>query len=164
VNDLLYPDCEQGMFVTAVYAVLDTVSGRLVYANAGHNPPLVVHREPTRRKGKPKGSKEQQPGPRLQRLTRTGIALGVVEHAEITESSVDLLPGETLVLYTDGITEAFSPDGQIYSEERLQQVLVESKAASAVQVLDEIDAAVTAFIAEAPIADDLTMVGVRRAG
>ena len=164
VNDLLYPDCEQGMFVTAVYAVLDTVSGRLVYANAGHNPPLSIHHNPASRKGKRKGTSQEQPGLRLQRLTRTGIALGVIEHAEITERSIDLLPGEVLILYTDGVTEAFSPDGQIYSEERLMQVLVESKAASAVQVLDEIDAAVTAFIADAPIADDLTMVAVRRAG
>ncbi len=159
VNDLLYPDCEQGMFVTAVYAVLDTETGRLTYANAGHNPPLSVHHA-----ARPAGKRAKAPraGLKLQRLTRTGIALGVMEHAEISERSIDLFPGETLVFYTDGITEAFSPAEEIYGEERLLQVLVESKAESAGKLLDEIDADVTAFIADAPIADDLTMVAVRR--
>ncbi len=160
VNDLLYPDCEQGMFVTAVYAVLDTVTGRLTYANAGHNPPLSVHHVAVA--GRKKG-KTPKSGLRLQRLTRTGIALGVMEHAEIVERSLDLFPGETLILYTDGITEAFSSAGEIYGEERLLQVLVESAAGSAAQSLDEIDTAVTAFIADAPIADDITMIAVRRA-
>jgi len=108
-------------------------------------------------------AKTSHRGLRMQRLTRTGIALGVTEHAEIAERSIDLFPGEALVLYTDGVTEAFSPAGEIYGEERLLQVLVESKAGSAAQILDEVDSAVTAFISDAPIADDLTMVAVRRA-
>lgn len=157
VNDLLYPDCEQGMFVTAVYAVLDIQTGQLTYANAGHNPPLSVHHNVSRAR-----KRSAQDGLRLQRLTRTGIALGVMERAEIGERSIDLFPGETLVIYTDGITEAFSPTEQIYGEERLLQVLVESRAKSAEQLLDEIDTDVTTFIADAPVADDLTMIAVRR--
>lgn len=144
VNDLLYPDCEQGMFVTAVYGVLDLKTGRFTYANAGHNPPLYIW----------SGA--------IERLTRTGIALGVIEHAAMTERSIDLLPGETLVLYTDGVTEAFSPTGEIYDEARLLQVLSESVSSSVESLLDEIDISVCAFIADAPVADDITMVAVRR--
>jgi serine phosphatase RsbU (regulator of sigma subunit)/putative methionine-R-sulfoxide reductase with GAF domain len=150
VNDLLYPDCEQGMFVTAVYGVLDLKTGKFTYANAGHNPPLGAHPAARGRGGE------------VERLTRTGIALGVIEHAVITERSIDLLPGQTLVLYTDGVTESFSPTGQMYGEERLLQVLSASAASSAGELLDEIDTAICAFIADAPVSDDITMVAVRR--
>jgi sigma-B regulation protein RsbU (phosphoserine phosphatase) len=78
------------------------------------------------------------------------------------ERSIDLLPGQTLVLYTDGVTEAFSPTGKMYGEERLLQLLKASAAPSAGELLDEIDAAVNAFIADAPVSDDITMVAVRR--
>jgi serine phosphatase RsbU (regulator of sigma subunit)/putative methionine-R-sulfoxide reductase with GAF domain/anti-sigma regulatory factor (Ser/Thr protein kinase) len=151
VNDLLYPDCEQGMFVTAVYGVLDLKTGRFTYANAGHNPPLSLTPAPL-----PLGEGQ------VTRLTRTGIALGVIEHAEMGERSIDLLPGQTLVLYTDGITEAFSPTGEIYGEERLLRLLGASPAPSAGELLDEIDASVSAFIADAPVSDDITMLAVRR--
>ena len=146
VNDLLYPDCEQGMFVTAVYGVLELKTGRFTYANAGHNPPFHIAGE----------------GVVVERLTRTGIALGVVEHAAMRESSIDLLPGQTLLLYTDGVTEAFSPAGEIYEEARLLQVVSGSRSGSAEALLDEIDAAVCAFIADAPISDDITLLAVRR--
>ena len=145
VNDLLYPDCEQGMFVTAVYGVLDLKTGRFTYANAGHNPPLHL----------------AGPGS-IERLTRTGIALGVIEHAEMSERSIDLLAGQTLVLYTDGVTEAFSPGGEIYEEARLLGVLTLSDSATAEALLEEIDESVNAFIADAPVSDDITLVAVRR--
>jgi sigma-B regulation protein RsbU (phosphoserine phosphatase) len=98
----------------------------------------------------------------VNRLTRTGIALGVIEHAEMSERSLDLLPGQTLVFYTDGVTEAFSPTGEMYGEERLSHALAASHAISAGDLLDEIDDAVCAFIADAPVSDDLTMLAVRR--
>lgn len=151
VNDLLYPDCEQGMFVTAVYGVLDLKTGRFTYANAGHNPPLYVI-SPASLAGDGV----------IGRLTRTGIALGVLEHAAMSERSLDLLPGQTLLLYTDGVTEAFSPAGEIYDEQRLTQVVSASVSASAEALLDEIDTSVCAFIADAPVSDDITMLAVRR--
>ncbi len=157
VNDLLYPDCEQGMFVTAVYGVLDLKTGKFTYANAGHNPPLAVRRGSTLAGTRP------DPAPHeIERLTRTGIALGVIEHAAMSERSIDLLPGQTLVLYTDGVTESFSPAGEMYGEERLLEILGASTASSAGNLLDEIDAAVCVFIADAPVSDDITMVAVRR--
>ncbi|HMZ07973.1 MAG TPA: GAF domain-containing protein, partial [Anaerolineales bacterium] len=92
VNDLLLPDTQQGMFVTAVYGELDMDAGTFTYVNAGHNPPFWV-----------KGSGE------LEKLTRTGIALGAVGNPNITQQTIYLKQGDTLLLYTDGLTEAFSP-------------------------------------------------------
>ena len=152
VNDLLYPDCEQGMFVTAVYGVLDLKTGHFTYANAGHNPPLYVNFPP------PLAGE----GPGVERLTRTGIALGVVEHAPMTERSIDLQPGQTLLFYTDGVTEAFSPAGEIYEEERLVRVLKESAGETAETLINKIDDSVCIFIADAPVSDDITLLAVRR--
>jgi serine phosphatase RsbU (regulator of sigma subunit) len=160
VNDLLYPDCEQGMFVTAVYGVLDSVSGRFTYANAGHNPPLWV-KPPSAPKSKRRGAKVQG-GTQIERLTRTGMALGVELGVEMAERSIDLAPGDALTFYTDGITEAFSPQDEIFGEERLLDVLRNLSSWSAAEMLDAIDAAVSEFIADVPPADDMTMMAVKR--
>jgi len=152
VNDLLYPDAQQGMFVTAVYGVLDSVTGRFTYANAGHNPPLWI--KYTKKRG----------APQIVRLTRTGVALGVGIGFEMTEASLDLAPGEVLFFYTDGITEAFSPGGEIFGEERLLNVLNILPSAPAAEVLEAVDTAVVNFIADAPVSDDITLIVVKRSG
>jgi serine phosphatase RsbU (regulator of sigma subunit)/putative methionine-R-sulfoxide reductase with GAF domain/anti-sigma regulatory factor (Ser/Thr protein kinase) len=145
VNRLLYPDCQQGMFVTAVYGVLDTGSGTFTYANAGHNPPLWLH------SGK------------LGRLTRTGMALGVLEDAEMAQAEIALRPGDTLLLYTDGVTEAFSPEGQLFGEGRLIEIVKATIRDSAGSILDAIESAVDTFMNSTIPADDLTLVALKRA-
>lgn len=156
VNDLLYPDAQQGMFVTAVYGVLDSVTGRFTYTNAGHNPPLWI---------KPiSAAADGEPGVTIKRLTRTGMALGVVEGAEMEESSINLAPGDLLFFYTDGVTEAFSPEGEIYGEDRLHAVLENLMSCTSSELLDAIDEAVSVFIADVPPADDMTMLSVMRGG
>jgi sigma-B regulation protein RsbU (phosphoserine phosphatase) len=178
VNDLLYPDCEQGMFVTAVYGALDPKTGRFTYANAGHNPPLLVHAaplpvadEPEHRPPERKSGRRELPGrvyrdpvemARVETLTRTGIALGVVERAEMTERSIDLAPGDYLVFYTDGITEAFSPEWEVFGDQRLLNALPTSQPATALEIIDVIDNAVIGFILDAPVADDITLIAVKR--
>jgi len=152
VNDLLYPDAEQGMFVTAVYGVLDSQTGRFIYANAGHNPPLWIKY--------PFAS----PVPDIERLTRTGMALGVEHGVAMGQASIDLAPGDVLLFYTDGITEAFSPTGEIFGESRLSAVLNVLIPASASDVLEAVDTAVVQFIADAPVSDDITLIVVRRSG
>ncbi len=92
VNDLLMPDTRQGMFVTGVYAVLDQETGEFTYANAGHNPPFWIRNDG-----------------QIEKLTRTGIALGVTEANLMTQRTVRIASGESVLLYTDGVTEAFSP-------------------------------------------------------
>ena len=144
VNDLLYPDCEQGMFVTAVYGALDPRTGEFVYANAGHNPPLWLHH----------GA--------MDKLTRTGVALGVVEFAQMTERYITLAAGDLLMFYTDGITEAFSAAGDIFSEERLMDVLGRLAPLSAEEILDQLDKEVNLFVGENPVSDDITLIALKR--
>ena len=96
VNDLLIPDTRQGMFVTAVYAVLDMDKNELTYVNAGHNPPLWV---------KCDGE--------VERLTRTAIALGVVTGQPVEQKTIKFESADNLLLYTDGLTESFN--AEVYS-------------------------------------------------
>jgi serine phosphatase RsbU (regulator of sigma subunit) len=145
VNDLLMPDTRQGMFVTAVYAVLDPETGEFTYANAGHNPPLWVCAS-----GK------------IERLTRTGMALGVLESGLISEKSIRIAPGESILLYTDGLTEAFSPDGDLFGEARLREAVQAVASPSAEAMLDTVESRLNEFIASEPLSDDLTMLAVRR--
>jgi sigma-B regulation protein RsbU (phosphoserine phosphatase) len=144
VNDLLLPDTKQGMFVTAVYAVLDLETGNLTYANAGHNPPLWVRRDS------------------LERLTRTGVALGASEDSHMEERTIQLAEGESLLLYTDGLTEAFNVEGDMFGEERLLRAIGWQESASVDDMLKTIETVLDDFIADAPLSDDLTMLAVRR--
>jgi sigma-B regulation protein RsbU (phosphoserine phosphatase) len=144
VNDLLYPDCEQGMFVTAVYGALDPITGRFTYANAGHNPPLWAH------------------DGRLDLLVRTGIALGVVERAEMAERFIDLMEGDLLMFYTDGVTEAFSAEGELFGDARLQQVLTTFGHERVDEILNRIDDAIIHFVGDYPVSDDITLIALKR--
>ncbi len=145
VNDLLIPDTQQGMFVTAVYAVLYPETGELIYANAGHNPPLwLTH------------------AGKVERLTRTTMALGVVEGTDAEERTIELKKGDNLLFYTDGLSEAFSPDGDLFEEERIIAALQARKSKSAERILQGIEADLDEFVGDEDQADDLTMLLLKR--
>ena len=146
VNALIIPDNQQGMFVTAVYGVLKLESGEFTYANAGHNPPLWLC-----------GATRK-----MESLRRTGAALGIIEDVPMEDRMITLEHDDFLLLYTDGLTEAFSPDDETYGDERLQKVLEGTKAETARGVLDALEASVRKFMGTIPPADDLTMLGVKR--
>jgi sigma-B regulation protein RsbU (phosphoserine phosphatase) len=145
VNNLLIPDTRQGMFVTAVYAVLYPDTGKLVYANAGHNPPLWLAQDS-----------------KVERLTRTGMALGVIEGERIEERFIKLTKGDCLLFYTDGLNESFSPDGDIFGEERIIAALQAGKEKSAEHILQIIETDLDEFVGDEDQADDLTMLLLRR--
>jgi len=145
VNTLLLPDTRQGMFVTAVYAVLDPINGTLTYANAGHNPPLWRRLD---------GS--------VEKLSRTGIALGVSETEPVGERTLLLAEGEGVLFYTDGLTEAFSAEGDLFGEARLIETIQSVPRTSAEEALEAIESRLTDFVGNAPPADDLTMLMVQR--
>lgn len=147
-NDLLAQENDAGMFVTLFYAVLDTTTGRLAYANGGHNPPLVVG-----------GDGVARPLP-----TTGGIALGVLEAEEFAEAEIDLAPGDTLFLYTDGVTEAFNPQGVAFTEARLNGVLDGAQALDAAAVNDKVIHAVEGFAAGAAQSDDITCMALHFTG
>ncbi len=144
VNELLVPDTRQGMFVTAVYAVLDQTNGEFTYANAGHNPPLWIHADRT-----------------IHKLTRTAVALGVIESDDIQEKSIRIAPGDSVFLYTDGLTEAFAADGGMFGEQRLEQAVL-CGASTADEMLDAVETRVNEFIGAEPPSDDSTMLVLKR--
>ena len=146
VNALIIPDNRQGMFVTAVYGVLALGSGKFTYANAGHNPPVWMN-----------GA-----GKTLETLPRTGAALGIIEDLVMDERTISLGREDILLLYTDGLTEAFSPDNDLYGEQRLQHVLETTPGTSAGALLNALEASVNQFTGSLPAADDLTMLAVKR--
>lgn len=146
VNDLLIPDTRQGMFVTAVYAVLDLEQKELTYVNAGHNPPLWV---------KQNGN--------VERLTRTAIALGVIASQAVEQCTIHFESGDSLFLYTDGLTEAFNAENVFYGEGRLLEAIDCSSCYSASDLLDVVEKSLLDFVQDMPPADDLTMLVLRRA-
>jgi len=146
VNDLLVPDAKQGMFVTAFYAVLSPDDGQFVYANAGHNPPLLC------RAGE--GTAEL--------LEKGGIALGVIGGDHFQDRSITLRPGDTVVFYTDGITEAMSPDGELFGEQRLLETVRSQGICTADKTLTAIEESVVAHRSTAPTSDDITLLVLQR--
>ena len=145
VNDLLIPDTKQGMFVTAVYAVLDMDKNELTYVNAGHNPPLWVKCD-----GK------------VERLRRTGVALGAAEEVTYSQRVIPLDKDDSILLYTDGLTESFDNDGEFFGEERLMQAIQANLCSSASDLLDVVEKSLLNFVQDMPPADDLTMLVLRR--
>ncbi len=147
VNDLLVPDTKQGMFVTAVYAVLDFEKNELTYVNAGHNPPLWI----------------KSNGSAFERLTRTGVALGASGEAHYEQRVIRLSPDDSVLFYTDGLTESFNNDGDLYGEARLTEAILANRCSSASHLMDVVEKSLLDFAQDVPPADDLTMLAVRRA-
>ena len=135
---------ETGMFATLFFGVLDPASGSLTYINAGHEPLSIIG---------PVGVKET--------LSPSGPAVGVMPHTEFKIQQVHLGAGDTLVGYTDGITDARSPHDQLFTKERLQ-LLFEQPVSSASDLLEQIIANLTTHIDNAPQDDDVTILAVRR--
>lgn len=145
VNDLLIPDTRQGMFVTAVYAVLDLDKNELTYVNAGHNPPLWIKNDGT-----------------IKRLTRTAVALGVLLNDPVKQQTIKLESSDSVLLYTDGLTESFNYEHEFYGEARLTNAIIENQYSSAGDLLDVVEKSLLEFVQDMPPADDLTMLVVRR--
>lgn len=126
------------MFVTAWVGVYDPASGILNYVSAGHNPPFVKHAD----------------GTVLPLTAPRAAALAVLPNAEYAGSVVQLRPGDTLFLYTDGVTEAMDPSGELYGVERLRSVL----AASREEFIPAVELALKNFAAGIQPTDDTTML------
>ncbi len=150
-NRILMQDSRSGMFVSLFYGIIDLASGSLTYARAGHNPPLLV-----RAAGATEG------GPCMVALDAPGIVLGVIENADIGERTVQMEPGDTLVLYTDGVVEAIDGNACEFGEARLQALAAQAPGGSAQSVVQAISEAVRAYSGDNVLFDDLTLMVVRR--
>jgi sigma-B regulation protein RsbU (phosphoserine phosphatase) len=147
VNQRILKDTDALQFVTAFYGVLDPVSGTLSYCNAGHCPPYLV----SPLNGEP-----------VQRLVRTGMPLGILGDETWERGVVQLGPGDALVLYTDGITEAVNEQNELFGEERLLESVKANLGRPAEDVRDAILGAVRGFAGDAPQSDDIALAVVVR--
>ncbi|WP_148640170.1 SpoIIE family protein phosphatase [Aureimonas sp. AU20] len=146
VNDALASDNPNSIFVTSLIGVLDCLTGEIRYANGGHNPPLIIRE-----------------GGRVECLRPiSGPALGVVEGMDYEPLATRLAPGETLVLYTDGVTEAMNARNELYEDERLVQLLEsQDPFLPAEMLVGRIMADVQAHAGDTAQSDDITLVALR---
>ena len=142
VNQLLQEDNDAAMFVTVFYGVYDPDNRQFHYANGGHNSPLVVHAD---------GSSAELP------LTG-GIALGLIPDLDYDNNTVTLDPGDLIVLYTDGVTEAFDEQGNQFGTERLQEVFAGVEPTDVQAANRSVFEAVEKFAGDTPQSDDITCV------
>ncbi len=145
VNELLLSDSRSDLFVTAWYGVWDPSTNEVIYASAGHNPPLIIRADGL-----------------LEELWAKGIALGVIETITLQEKQVTLGPGDVLIAYTDGITEALRNDGTEFGAVGLQSTAATARNRGAGEIVDRIMQAIDTFTAGEPQSDDLTLVVLKR--
>jgi serine phosphatase RsbU (regulator of sigma subunit) len=134
------------MFATVFVGYVDLGSGVIRFASAGHNPPLLYHAAT--------GSCEC--------LETLGVAMGVFKEAQYAADTVVLEDGDVLVMYTDGITEMFDSDEQEFGEQRLEELVRQHATCSAQELSDLIVEAVSDFAQGQGVADDETLVIIKR--
>lgn len=145
LNVQLLRHAPRSRFVTLFYAVLDP-DGRMEWVNAGQNPPRIRRRDG-----------------RLEPLNATGVALGLFEGTTYAASETRLEPGDLLIAYSDGITEAENADGQPFDEAGLDGVIAAWANASAPEITQAVQRAVLTYVGDARVGDDLTVLALRRA-
>jgi phosphoserine phosphatase RsbU/P len=145
-NRILVDEVQSGLFITAIAGTLDPRSGHVRLANAGHEPALLVPGD----------------GGPVIAIPGGGPLLGAFRTPELHEETVDLGPGDTLVLYTDGVTDASAPSGERFGEDRLLATIEAARAGSAHDLVAAIRDAVAGFRRDVEPVDDVTIVAVGR--
>ncbi len=146
LNDFFYDDLTRTeLFITMFYLKYYAGSRELSFASAGHNPPLLWRAKSNT----------------CERLDAEGLILGVKRGIVFEEGRVELEPGDTLLLYTDGITEAESPDGTFFGEERLCTLLKEDHPLSPQQINDNLLYQIRLFAGSRSFNDDITLVAMK---
>ncbi|HEY6047016.1 MAG TPA: SpoIIE family protein phosphatase [Pyrinomonadaceae bacterium] len=145
INRYLVASIPANRFVTLFYAELDPKNGSLAFLNAGHNPPLIVHS-----------------GGTMEQLAAGGLPLGIMADADFREGRTKLQPGDVLVIYSDGVSEAVNPEGEEFGPTRLYEVVARNLDASAAGIRDRIESSLTKFCQGTPAADDITLVICKR--
>ena len=144
-NRLMSDDARSGMFITVFYGVLGIHEQTFTYVNGGHNPPLLVKNDGT------SGWLDEA----------KGIALGVVPDVSITPATIPLTRGDVLVLYTDGVTEAFNEKDDFFGEERLMDCARRNRSLPAQDLLTTLLGEIRTFTGTAPQSDDITLIIIR---
>ncbi len=142
VNKLLLRDTPHGMFITAFLGILDLRSSELTYANAGHNLPICKH-----------------PSGPLEKLLKGSMPLGIMEKLSLKNNLIKLEPGDSLILFTDGVTEAYTAT-DYFGDQRLEDAIRQASNQEPVTILDSIDHALVEFQESEIPSDDVTLLVV----
>jgi sigma-B regulation protein RsbU (phosphoserine phosphatase) len=134
------------MFVTLAYTHIRPDSGEITYVNAGHNPPLWYQAESNR----------------FAELDTTGVFLGYESGIPYEEKTIHCAPGDFIVFYTDGVTEAMNASRELFSEERFRSELQKVSELSPDEMLNSVLQALAEFVEETPQSDDITLVIAKR--
>jgi serine phosphatase RsbU (regulator of sigma subunit)/putative methionine-R-sulfoxide reductase with GAF domain len=145
-NELLVAESRSGMFVTVFYGILNWRQGRLAYANAGHNSPILW----------------RQAQPQVVALAAGGIVLGVLGDIELEERDISIEPGDILLLYTDGVTEPINAQEDEFGGERLVEAIAQNSERPCAEIVQAIHDAVSGFVGDQPQFDDYTLVALKR--
>jgi serine phosphatase RsbU (regulator of sigma subunit) len=145
VNAQLAKENQASLFVTMILGIVDTATGRMVYGQGGHNPPILVPAQ-----GKP----TYEPA--------GGMPLGVFEDAKFGERELQLKPGETLLVYTDGVTEAMNQAKDLFGEDRLEKAVTGVSSFSPEKIAERVIEQVEGFVLEAERSDDITLLAIQR--
>ena len=145
INKATCSNCPSNRFITFFFCVLDTKTGDLAFANAGHNPPILV-----------------RGGGQAEMLEGGGPVLGILPIAPYREMHARLNPGDMLVLYSDGVTEATNISFEEYGEDRFIAALKANRMKPAAQIVEAVTRSLAEFTAAAPQADDITLVVAKR--
>ena len=145
LNRLTAINCPSNRFITFFMCLLDGSTGDLVFANAGHNPPLVMRAT---------GEAEW--------LEASGCVLGVLPMMKYDESRTGLDAGDVLVVFSDGVTDALNPQGEEFGEQRLAEAVRKHRGESSAVILEGVNQAIADWSAGTPLPDDLTLLVARR--
>jgi len=146
VNNLLVGDTPSGMFVTAVFAILDLKTGKLIFANAGHNLPIVIRSHDSSMEELPQGD----------------MALGVLEDVQYRNMEFSIEPGDLIIFYTDGLNEMYSNNDEQFGATRVNEFLIKHHHLDVDQILEKLDLELIEFREGQPSSDDLTIIGLKR--
>lgn len=145
-NDYISGDATQeGMFITYLFGVYDGKTRKLTYSNAGHFPPMLY------------SSRNKT----FKALNAGGMPIGIMAGNEYPEETVEFVPGDILVLYTDGIIEAMNLQNEMFGPEELEQTIRDHASEPSASIIDHIGARISRFVGEAPQHDDMTVVVVK---
>jgi len=145
LNRLIFHCTSMSSFITFFFGVIHSRTKYIDYINCGHNPPYVLRQD---------GS--------LKDLREGGLVLGMIDDAKFSRGRVLLSPGEMLVSFTDGVTEALNKRDRLFSEKKLEKLILKNRQRKAGEVLEKIIQAVQSHIGEAPQSDDITALIIRR--
>lgn len=146
VNDLLCEESLDEMFVTVFYGIYDMATGTIEYTNAGHNRPYILHAD---------GSVEMV-------MSKINMALGIMEGLEFKSDTIQLQPNDTLVTFTDGVTEAEDAEHNQFGDDRLIEILKELRGSDSETIVRTINEKIKDFVGEATQFDDITQLVIKR--